>query len=195
MSTITALLVRNDVAVNRAMVALANAGIKEANYYATWIETKGPLTGKFIDKARAVAVANVATLERIVAEKSDAATPVPAARSSASLAIARQGKFHIETYGPNHCGTMPELDVKYDVRIECKAAVDGRGFLFDQVQVDRFFQTVKKTGLSCENLCMTCAEALVDLIRKENPGVKILNLSLTLSPEPFAAGVTYAWKE
>lgn len=106
----------------------------------------------------------------------------------------RQGEFEIFTTGDSHCGTMTDqyLPVKYHMVCECENVLDERGFLFEQVNVDRFFQNLKSTKLSCELLTIDCCKKLVALIRKDNPVCKVRSIKLTLSPSPFQASMTYS---
>ena len=110
--------------------------------------------------------------------------------------MVREGKFKLHATGPNHCGLKERMEVRYSMTCVCSAnSLDNRGFLFDQVNVDQFFQGIKKTELSCEKLVVECSRQLWRLIRKENPSCKIQRISLTLSPEPFAARMTFDYKE
>ena len=110
------------------------------------------------------------------------------------LTMNRQGEFTIYTYGDSHCGTMTNqfLPVKYHMVCECETTLDPRGFLFEQVGVDKFFQNLKKTKLSCEKLTISCCKQLVSLIKKDNPICKVRSIKLTLSPSPFMASMTYS---
>jgi hypothetical protein len=76
---------------------------------------------------------------------------------------------------------------------ECDVTLDDRGFLFDQVNVDNYFKGIRESKLSCEKLVMSCAKTLLRMIRLENPRCKIRKMSLTLSPQPFMASMTYDW--
>lgn len=73
------------------------------------------------------------------------------------------------------------------------AKLDKRGFLFDQINVDNFFQSIKSSELSCEELTMDCLNQLIKLIKRENPLCLIDQISLTLAPDPFCASMTYTW--
>lgn len=110
------------------------------------------------------------------------------------LTMNRQGEFQIFTYGDSHCGTMTNqfLPIKYHMVCECESTLDPRGFLFEQVNVDKFFQNLTKTRLSCEKLTIQCCKRLVTLIHKDNPVCKVRSIKLTLSPAPFAASMTYS---
>ncbi len=110
--------------------------------------------------------------------------------------LKRSGQFHITTRGPNHCGTKPELDVKYTVEVSCLGnELSSRGFMFDQVNVDGYFHSLKVTTLSCERLAERSAQAIARLIRRENAGLIPIKLKVTLSPEPFLAEVSYCYDD
>lgn len=106
-----------------------------------------------------------------------------------ALTMVRGGIFHLAAFGGR-----TDLDVKYNTIIKCGAATDRRGFLFDQVMVDNYFQSLKRTDLSCEQFTMQCANELAARIREENPKVDVRSFELTLTPAPFASSITYAWK-
>lgn len=105
----------------------------------------------------------------------------------------RSGEFKVRTTGDRHCGTLTnqKLPIRYALHCECEVTLDKRGFLFDQISVEGFFQSLRRTTLSCELLTISCAKKLVKIIRTENPGCKIRNMQLTLSPFPYAANMTY----
>lgn len=111
-----------------------------------------------------------------------------------TLTLNRQGEFKILTVGEAHCGTLTnqQLPVKYHLICECEKSLDPRGFLFEQVGIDQFFQNLTRTRLSCEKLTMKCVKSLITLIRKDNPVVVVRSIRLTLSPFPYAASLTYA---
>lgn len=111
-----------------------------------------------------------------------------------SLIIYREGTFYIRVNGENHCGTMREFGLKYKFTCEAKVKLDKRGFLFDQTNVDKFLKSYDVTDLSCEKFCKMLAKGLLKLIHEENPKCRIKRGSLTLSPEPFAASITYKFK-
>lgn len=112
---------------------------------------------------------------------------------SHSLTMNREGSFVIKTYGPNHCGVGSKIAIRYSLVCECRPTLDHRGFLFDQLNVDRYFKEIKRTSLSCERLVMRCTHDLIAQIRAENKGCQIDRMQLTLSPEPFAASMIYIW--
>lgn len=105
----------------------------------------------------------------------------------------RNGEFCIKTYGNSHCGTFEDLQIRYGMLCECEAFLDSRGFLFDQVNVDNYFQAIKRSKLSCEKLTQRCLRELVKIIMTENPKCVIRKVDLTLSPAPFKASMTLSW--
>lgn len=188
---ISNLLLTKNEAVERAMLVLSLKDQEEfkRRYYADWIKSGRKLTGHHLNTAREIALRHTDDLTRL-ATKSPISKRIP----NTTLTMARQGIFHIHTFGNSHCGIGKEMDVKYAAVIKCGAVTDHRGFLFDQISVDGYFQSIKRTSLSCEKLAMRCTEGLVAMIRKENPGAVVHELELTLSPAPFAAAMTYSWK-
>lgn len=109
------------------------------------------------------------------------------------LTMNRSGEFKVFTTGDSHCGTLTDqmLPIKYELVCECEVTLDKRGFLFDQISVEGFFQGLKRTTMSCEKLTISCAKKLATLIRKENPACKIRSINLKLSPFPHMASMTY----
>lgn len=111
-----------------------------------------------------------------------------------TLTLRREGKFWMTASGPNHCGSYPdgqELQIDYLLLVECQASLDQRGFLFDQLSVKEYFESINRSTLSCEKLVMRCARDLVKMILKENPDCKLNSVHLTLSPDPFEASMSY----
>lgn len=109
-----------------------------------------------------------------------------------TLTMNRGGDFRVKTYGNHHCGRLELLDIKYHVIVECGVtSLDHRGFLFDQFTVDKFFQNIKVTKLSCEQFAIQCARRLWRSIHNENPGCLVKEMKLTLTPAPFAASMTF----
>lgn len=108
-----------------------------------------------------------------------------------TLVLNREGEFKIKTTGNKHCGTSDSQWMKYHLWCECDVKLDSRGFLFEQLNVDKFFQKMQRTTLSCERLTMSCCKKLAAMIRKENPVCKIRGMRLTLSPFPYKASMTY----
>jgi hypothetical protein len=111
--------------------------------------------------------------------------------SHTSLTLRRSGEFQIRTTGKHHCGLVNPMWMHYNVKVVCKTHLDRRGFLFDQVTVDEFFQRQKSTTLSCEKLCIKLAHELWELVMQENALCEVLSMELTLSPFPHAASMTY----
>lgn len=122
------------------------------------------------------------------------------------MSITREGQMVITTVGDSHCGTRPSyvhrdsdyvLTVKYKCIVECRPITDARGFLFDQVHIDDWLNDYADSYVieqSCEELSNTLAELVIKRIAKESPLCKILSLSLTLSPAPYAASVTATYR-
>lgn len=106
----------------------------------------------------------------------------------------RSGEFKVFTHGDSHCGTMSDqvLPIKYRLLCVCENKLDERGFLFDQINVERFFQRIRRTTLSCERLTISCANRLVKVIRRDNPHCRVRSLDLTLTPFPYVASMTYS---
>lgn len=113
-----------------------------------------------------------------------------------SFTLQRKGTFKVAVYGVNHCGTSNPLEMAYTLVTRCSAdSLDSRGFLFDQTNVDRFFQSQTGTDLSCEEYAVHCGRELYRRIRRENAGCKITFFALTLSPAPFMAQLTFTYEE
>lgn len=108
-----------------------------------------------------------------------------------TLTLQRRGEFQIRTLGDNHCGIFEAQHVRYAVVVVCHPKLDDRGFLFEQRNVDAFFQGVKRTSLSCELLTKKCAKRLVHMIMEENPTCQLKSISVQLCPAPYAADMTY----
>jgi hypothetical protein len=115
-------------------------------------------------------------------------------KHSETLTMNRQGEFQVKTFGNNHCGLAKVLDIKYHMICVCTTDLDRRGFLFDQVNVDNYFKSIRQTELSCEQLVLNCSKNLILMILEENPEVKVRSIDLTLSPAPFLASMTHGWK-
>lgn len=109
-----------------------------------------------------------------------------------SLKMVRSGEFDIHTYGENHCGVSEEFKIRYHLTCECSPLLDHRGFLFDQINIQQYFESIKRTQLSCERLTVVCLNQLLEHILTENPKCQIKRMELTLSPEPFLASMTNA---
>ncbi len=109
------------------------------------------------------------------------------------ITMRRNGEFRVLATGPSHCGITEDLTIRYDMTAECGPKLDRRGFLFDQVNVDNYFQSIKRTTRSCERLTQFCLNSLKEIILRENPDCQIFRLSLTLTPAPYKAAMTYSW--
>lgn len=114
-----------------------------------------------------------------------------------ALTLRRTGQFTIAVAGDNHCGvtTDGKVLIKYEFAAVCSTDLDHRGFLFEQRNIDAYFQALRRTTRSCEQLVQGCLKALLGRIMDENPGCHICKASLTLSPAPHAASMTYDWSE
>ncbi len=114
-----------------------------------------------------------------------------------SLTIKREGQVDWSVEGDTHCGPKSELrdgkiPVKYSATVTCSPQLDERGFLFDQASLDLWMrrQATKVTKLSCEALVVEVATNLLLKLAADVPHCKVTELSLTLSPSPFMAGIT-----
>lgn len=116
------------------------------------------------------------------------------AKQTESLTMNRQGEFQVKTLGDHHCGLAKILDIKYHMICVCTTELDRRGFLFDQINVDNYFKSIRQTEMSCEQLVLDCSKNLIMMIVDENPKVKVKNITLTLSPAPFLASMTHGWE-
>jgi hypothetical protein len=113
-----------------------------------------------------------------------------------TFTIKRAGDFTVRTYGPNHCGTTDNLQVRYNLQVVCReGGLDEKGFLFDQTKVQEFFAAIKTTRLSCEEFCYSESRNLFKFILSANPRLKgrIAAFTLELSPAPFAASLTFTF--
>ena len=118
------------------------------------------------------------------------------AASKSQFTIKRSGQFRVSTFGPNHCGTLASLELKYTLEVTCDVSnLDERGFLFDQTRIDEFFKRQSHTELSCEQYALKLSRDLFKQIRAENPKCDPNKLRLTLSPAPFAAELTFEWEK
>lgn len=103
--------------------------------------------------------------------------------------LTRKGEFTLHTTGEFHCGTSAVMQCRYTFVIRCNG-LDKRGFLFDQTGVQRFFDAVRTSSLSCEKFTAHALDKLLSHIRAENGTLAIESATLTLSPEPFLAELT-----
>ncbi len=114
-----------------------------------------------------------------------------------SLTIKREGQVDWSVEGESHCGPKSELrdgkiPVKYFLAVTCAPTLDERGFLFDQAAVDIWMrrQATKITSLSCEALVIDVAKEFLLKMIRDGPHCKVTELTLSLSPSPFAASIT-----
>lgn len=109
--------------------------------------------------------------------------------------MSRAGEFAIDTKGNFHCGTESHQPMKYSLVVKCSGgSLDSRGFLFDQVGVQKYFDAKKSVSISCERWAEESTAALFTAIRRENPGAEVESMALTLSPHPYQASITYGWR-
>lgn len=109
------------------------------------------------------------------------------------LTLMREGEFKAYITGANHCGLKKDQKVrlKYTFSATCAPKLDKRGFLFDQLTVHKQFENLGSTRISCENLAMEMCERVIEAIHGENPKCEINVVQVEVSPEPFAASMTY----
>lgn len=97
-----------------------------------------------------------------------------------TLTLVRAGRVSWVVSGAFHCGPKtllrsgpggPTLDLAYRVELECGTALDARGFLFDQIEVDEWLaqQAHRDTSLSCERRAIAVGKRLIAEIRKRAP--------------------------
>ena len=96
--------------------------------------------------------------------------------------LRRRGGFNCEVIGNSHCGSETHIVIKYAVKIQC-STLDKRGFVMAQEDLSDFFQGMKTTRLSCEELAIQCAEILrVKLIKED---IEVHSVAVRLSPPPY----------
>lgn len=106
----------------------------------------------------------------------------------------RTGQFRVRTYGQNHCGTTDILDIKYTLSVITDGdSLDSRGFLFDQMQIQKIVDTKRFVTVSCELQTREFARYIWTHIKAENPSLKIKHFALTLSPAPYGASITFRY--
>ncbi len=112
-----------------------------------------------------------------------------------TFTLKRSGKFPIKTVpGTPHCGISDRFDIQYKFSCICDVtSLDDRGFLFDQMRIGKYFegQIAFPVSISCEQYALKCARELFKLIVAENKGCQVSSMTLTLSPAPFVASMTY----
>jgi len=107
------------------------------------------------------------------------------------MTLSRHGEFKLEATGDNHCGLIEGFQIVwYSIYCECKSKLDDRDFLFDQVLVDNFLQNIKTCTVSCEKLAIDCCNKLVELIKRDNPTIEIVKMTISISPEPHHASIS-----
>lgn len=177
---------------NRKLFATKDAPL--GAYYFQLLDKGMPLPSLHLEAARQIAMSYV---NQLIEPDGLALQEIPSFagdKGQKLLTMKRSGEFRIKTFGPNHCGIMEDLGMHYQLIAKCATILDDRGFLFDQINVDNFFQNVKTTSLSCELLCIDCAKKLKQMIQKESPECMLHSMDLDLSPEPYKASMTYTWK-
>jgi hypothetical protein len=108
-----------------------------------------------------------------------------------TLTLKRKGSFNVKTLGDNHCGVKDLLNIQYDVELLCNAVFDNRGFLVEHLAIDMYFNEIMETALSCELLCVKAAKDIWGVVMQENPTCEILDVKVTLAPEPGHAAMTF----
>lgn len=112
-----------------------------------------------------------------------------------SLTMTRKGEFTVVTKGRHPCGMSNPLKMKYEVKVQCSVLLDDRGFLFDQITIARFFDSIVDTDKSCENFAISCSRQLFRNLQHENPDCEIEMMRLTLSPYPFLAEMCFEYEK
>lgn len=108
----------------------------------------------------------------------------------------RNGVFTVRTQGQNHCGTTPVLDIRYNLSVITDGdSLDDRGFLFDQMRIQKMAESHRMATVSCERFTREFALYIWRHIKLENPRMTIKKIALTLSPHPYAAAITFRYEE
>lgn len=108
-----------------------------------------------------------------------------------TLTLRRSGTFEVTNVGDHWCGTSKKQNVKYDVEVICGVSLDERGFLFDQLAVQKFFDQRTECAESCEQFTIRCARELYKVIKQEHKSCDVRTIRLSLSPAPYAASMTF----
>lgn len=108
-----------------------------------------------------------------------------------TLTLRRSGLFQVRNVGEHWCGTNEVQEIHYSIEVVCATSLDERGFLFDQLTMAKFFDSLREAHESCEQFTIRVARELWKLIKRENNGCKVLSLRVTLSPAPYAASMTF----
>jgi hypothetical protein len=112
-----------------------------------------------------------------------------------TLTMRRKGQTVVDTFGPNHCGLADRLVVTYECEITILAeALDSRGFMIDQLEINTAFQSIGKTSLSCELLSKEMARVVIEKLLKSTHIESILRVACTISPMPEAS-MTFVWQK
>ncbi len=99
-----------------------------------------------------------------------------------------KGDFWVHVNGDWHCGPDPSNPkrLKYDVRIEYpNEALDCHGFLIDNLEFTRYFDSITETSDSCELLAKNAADYFCQLCKHRETKV---NVDITI---PGLAGIQY----
>lgn len=108
-----------------------------------------------------------------------------------TLEFDRRGEFSLDTTGEYHCSTMAHPRIKYRVFIRATCDVlDERGFMLDQLDCPRYFNSIQTTNLSCELLTEKACRDLWGICLGENAKLVISHMEVSLSPEPFEITIT-----
>ena len=76
------------------------------------------------------------------------------------------GTFIVELEGPNHCGPVGESPREFNYEVYAQfldCSLDSRGMLIDNLDFQRYFDSIGSTRLSCELLARQSAEYFVSL--------------------------------
>lgn len=124
-----------------------------------------------------------------------------------TMTIVRKGEVLASVeVGSNHCGAAGAIVVrgdenliamKYECEVTCRPVKDIRGFLFDQVELDKWIQEYFGDTLidvSCEELVERLSEEILEKLRTHSPTCKVKRLCFRLSPAPYAAHVEVVYE-
>jgi hypothetical protein len=114
-----------------------------------------------------------------------------------SLILTRTGKFGFITVGATHCGMAPtgtRQECDYVVRVKCDPhTIDPRGYMFEQLVVQEYFDKIKRVQSTCEQLVMRVAVELESVIYEENPILEIYWIEVEVKAAPYAASMTFRY--
>lgn len=79
-----------------------------------------------------------------------------------TLTLTRRGDVIFHTGGSNHCGLSSLQALRYEIAATCETALDHRGFLFEQRNIDALMQKMagEMVTASCERLAMSISGAV-----------------------------------